>query len=175
MYNWVAQGPDYKSALRVVKMVLNTQCYQYLTMQKIKRNTKRIKIADFNMYIWLPSSIIMKNCQKKTDHSIAIYSIFSCNSSSIPTLVSERVTDWLTDWVSDWWLKIWAIDQGATILPCCSLWVMVTKVIIVLITIKDKMVLMVKMVIMVEMVITAEMVTIVIRTDRKARTDRSDI
>ena len=41
MYNWVAQGPDFKSALRVVKMVLNTQCYQYLTMQKIKRNTKK--------------------------------------------------------------------------------------------------------------------------------------
>ena len=30
MHNWVAQRPDFKSALRVVKMVLNTQCYQYL-------------------------------------------------------------------------------------------------------------------------------------------------
>ena len=30
MHNWVAQRPDIKSALRVVKMVLNTQCYQYL-------------------------------------------------------------------------------------------------------------------------------------------------
>ena len=39
----------FKSALRVVKMVLNTQCNQYLTMQKIKRNTKKIKIADFTM------------------------------------------------------------------------------------------------------------------------------
>ena len=30
MHNWVPQRPDFKSALRVVKMVLNTQCYQYL-------------------------------------------------------------------------------------------------------------------------------------------------
>ena len=30
MYNQVAQRPDFKSALRVVEMVLNTQCYQYL-------------------------------------------------------------------------------------------------------------------------------------------------
>ena len=26
-YNWVSQRPDFKSALTVVKMVLNTQCY----------------------------------------------------------------------------------------------------------------------------------------------------
>ena len=30
MHNRVAQRPDFKSAVRVVKMVLNTQCYQYL-------------------------------------------------------------------------------------------------------------------------------------------------
>ena len=30
MHNWVAQSPDFKSAVRVVKMILNTQCYQYL-------------------------------------------------------------------------------------------------------------------------------------------------
>ena len=30
MHNWGPQRPDFKSALRVVKMVLNTQCYQYL-------------------------------------------------------------------------------------------------------------------------------------------------
>ena len=30
MHNWVAQRPGFKSALRVVRMVLNTQCYQYL-------------------------------------------------------------------------------------------------------------------------------------------------
>ena len=29
-YNWVAQIPDFNSALRVVKMVLNTQSYLYL-------------------------------------------------------------------------------------------------------------------------------------------------
>ena len=29
-YNCVTQRPDFKSALRVVKMVLNTQYYQYL-------------------------------------------------------------------------------------------------------------------------------------------------
>ena len=30
MHNWVAQRPNFKSAVRVLKMVLNTQCYQYL-------------------------------------------------------------------------------------------------------------------------------------------------
>ena len=30
MHNWVPQRPDFKSALRVIKMVLNTQWYQYL-------------------------------------------------------------------------------------------------------------------------------------------------
>ena len=60
-----------KSALRVVKMVLNTQCYQYvwLTMwfhaKKIERNTHKIKIADFTMQIRLPSSEMTKNRQKK--------------------------------------------------------------------------------------------------------------
>ena len=54
-YNLVAQGPDFKSALRVIKMVLNTQCYQYLwfTMwfhaKKVERNTQKLKIADFTM------------------------------------------------------------------------------------------------------------------------------
>ena len=32
MHNWVAQRSDFKSALRVVKTVLNTQCYQYLLL-----------------------------------------------------------------------------------------------------------------------------------------------
>ena len=51
-YNLVAQGPDFKSALRVIKMVLNTQCYQYLCLtvcfyaKKIERDTQKIKIAD---------------------------------------------------------------------------------------------------------------------------------
>ena len=40
---------------KVVKMVLNTQCYQYLWLtmwfhaKKIKRNTQKTKIADFTM------------------------------------------------------------------------------------------------------------------------------
>ena len=34
MHNQVAQTPDFKSALIVVKMVLNTQCYQYLWLTK---------------------------------------------------------------------------------------------------------------------------------------------
>ena len=32
MHNWVPQRPDFKSALRVVKIVLNTQCCQYLCL-----------------------------------------------------------------------------------------------------------------------------------------------
>ena len=70
MHNWVAQRSDFKSALRVVKMVLNTQCYQYLWLtmwfhaKKIERNTKKIKIADFTMQIRLPSSEMTKNRQK---------------------------------------------------------------------------------------------------------------
>ena len=30
MYNWVAQRPAFKNAVRVIKKVQNTQCYQYL-------------------------------------------------------------------------------------------------------------------------------------------------
>ena len=54
-YNWVAQRPEFKSALRVVKMVLNTQCYLYLWLtiwfhaKKVERNTQKLKIADFTM------------------------------------------------------------------------------------------------------------------------------
>ena len=48
MHNWVAQTPDFKSALRVVKMVLNTQCYQYLwlTIQfHAKKSKETLKIS----------------------------------------------------------------------------------------------------------------------------------
>ena len=43
MHNWVAKRPDFRSALRVVKMVLNTQCYQYLwlTMWFHAKNRKK--------------------------------------------------------------------------------------------------------------------------------------
>ena len=70
MHNWVAQRPDFKSAVRVVKMVLNTQYYQYLWLTmwfhaKIQRNTQKIKIADFIMSIRLPSSDMTKNSPKR--------------------------------------------------------------------------------------------------------------
>ena len=48
-YNWVAQRRDFKSALRVVKMVLNTQCYLYLWLtvwfhaKKSKETPKKSK------------------------------------------------------------------------------------------------------------------------------------
>ena len=38
--------------------------------------------------------------------------VFSSPSSSIPTLVSN----WVTEWLSDLWLSIWAIDQWAAII-----------------------------------------------------------
>ena len=48
-----------------------------ISYQKIKRNAQKNKIADFTMFIRLPSSEMTKNCpQKKKDYSIAIYSIF---------------------------------------------------------------------------------------------------
>ena len=49
MHNWVAQRPDFKSALRVVEIVLNTQCYQYLWLtmlfhaKKSKETLKKTK------------------------------------------------------------------------------------------------------------------------------------
>ena len=57
MHNWAAQRPEFKSAVRVVKMVLNTQlpmlsismAYNVISCKKIERNTQKIKIADFTM------------------------------------------------------------------------------------------------------------------------------
>ena len=49
MHNWVAQRPDFKSALRVVEIVLNTQWYQYLRLtmwfhaKKSKETLKKSK------------------------------------------------------------------------------------------------------------------------------------
>ena len=46
MHNWVAQRLDFKSALRVVKMVLNTQCFQYLRLSMwfhAKKSKKTLK------------------------------------------------------------------------------------------------------------------------------------
>ena len=47
MHNWVPQRPDFKNALRVVKMVLNTQCFLCLWLsirfhaKIINQNTKK--------------------------------------------------------------------------------------------------------------------------------------
>ena len=54
MYNWVKQRPDFNSAVRMVKMVQTTNVINFYGlqcdfMQKIERNTQKIKIADFTM------------------------------------------------------------------------------------------------------------------------------
>ena len=62
---------------RVVKMVPNTQCYMaynVISCNQIKKNTREIQIADFTMYIRLPSPKMTAN-SLKTYHLIAICSI----------------------------------------------------------------------------------------------------
>ena len=52
-YNWVAQGPDFKSALSVVKMFLNTQCYQYLWLSMwfhAKKSKETLKTQNLWFY-----------------------------------------------------------------------------------------------------------------------------
>ena len=66
-------------------------------MQKIKRNTKKIKIADFTMQSWLPSSIMTKNCQKKR----ITQSQFTQFLAAIAVLY---LPSWVSEWVSDSWL-----------------------------------------------------------------------
>ena len=81
MYNWVAQRSDFKSALRVVKMVLNTQCYQYLWLtmwfhaKKLKETLKNSKSLILQCKFGSRAQKWPKIAQK-TDHLIAIYSIF---------------------------------------------------------------------------------------------------
>ena len=81
MHNWVPQRPDFKSALRVVKMVLNTQCYQYLWLtmwfhaKKSKETLKNSKSLILQCKFGSRAQKWPK-IAKKTDHSIAIYSIF---------------------------------------------------------------------------------------------------
>jgi len=81
MHNWVEQRPDFKSALRVVKMVLNTQCYQYLWLtmwfhaKKSKETLKKSKSLILQCKFGSRAQKWPK-IAKKTDHSIAIYSIF---------------------------------------------------------------------------------------------------
>ena len=81
MHNWVAQRPDFKSALRVVKMVLNTQCYQYLWLSMwfhAKKSKETLKNSKSLILQCKFGSRAQKwpKIAKKTDHSIAIYSIF---------------------------------------------------------------------------------------------------
>ena len=77
----VAQRPDFKSAVRVVKMVLNSQCYQYLWLtmwfhaKKSKETLKKSKSLILQCKFGSRAQKWPKNAQK-TDHSIAIYSIF---------------------------------------------------------------------------------------------------
>ena len=69
VHNWVAQRPDLKSVLRVVKMVLNTQCYQYLWLTiwfHAKSRKKRSKTQNrwFYNVNSAPEPRNDKNCQK---------------------------------------------------------------------------------------------------------------
>ena len=81
MHNWVAQRPDFKSALSVVKMVLNTQCYQYLWLtmcfhaKQSKETLKKSKSLILQCKFGSRAQKWPKNAQK-TDHSIAIFSNF---------------------------------------------------------------------------------------------------
>ena len=77
MYNWVAKRPDFKSALRVVKMVLNTQWYQclWLTMWFHAKNPKKHSKNQNRWFYYVNSAHELWNHQKlpKTDHSIVIF------------------------------------------------------------------------------------------------------
>ena len=81
MHNWVAQTLYFKSALRVVQMVLNTQCYQYLWLamwfhvKKSEETLQKSKSPILQCKFGIRAQKWPKNA-KKTDHSIAIYSIF---------------------------------------------------------------------------------------------------
>ena len=63
MHNWVPQRPDFKSALRVVKMVLNTQCYQYLWLT-MWFHAKNQNLWFYNVNSAPPDSEITKITQK---------------------------------------------------------------------------------------------------------------
>ena len=79
--NWVAQRPDFKSALGMVKMVLNTQCYQYLWLTMwfhAKKSKETLKKSKSLILLCKFGSRAQKwqKIAKKTDHSIVVYSIF---------------------------------------------------------------------------------------------------
>ena len=73
MHNWVAQRPDFKSAVRVVKMVLNTQHYQYLWITMwfhAKKSKKTLKKSNSLILLCRFGSQAQKwpKFAKKTDH-----------------------------------------------------------------------------------------------------------
>ena len=84
MHNWVPQRPDFKSALRVVKMVLNTQCYQYLWLTmwfhatKSEETLKKSKSLTLQCEFGSRAQKWPKTQKKRTDHPIAIYPFFFC-------------------------------------------------------------------------------------------------
>ena len=80
MHNWVAQRPAFKNAVRVIKKVQNTQCYQYLWLtmwfhaEKLKETLKKSKSLILQCKFGSQAQKWPK-IAKKTDHSIAIGSI----------------------------------------------------------------------------------------------------
>ena len=77
IHNWVAQRPDFRSALRVVKMVLNTQCIYIYGLQcgfMHKKSKETLKQSKSQNLLWKFGFRAQKwpKIAQKTDHSIAI-------------------------------------------------------------------------------------------------------
>ena len=68
-YDWCSQRPDFKSALRLVKAVLNNQCY---------------------LYLWLPLWFPAKK-STKTKSLISLYK-FGSRSQKSPKPVKKKIT-----------------------------------------------------------------------------------
>ena len=66
MYNRFAHRPDFKSAVRMVKMVLNTQCYQYLwlTVWFHAKNRKKHSKNQNRWFYHVNSAPELRNYQK---------------------------------------------------------------------------------------------------------------
>ena len=64
--NWVAQRPDYKSALGMVKMVLKTQCYQnlQLTLWFQAKKSKEMLKNQHRWFYYVNSAPYLRNDQK---------------------------------------------------------------------------------------------------------------
>ena len=74
MYNSIAQRPDFKSALRVVKMVLNTQCCQYLwlTMWFHAKNPKKHSKNQNRWFYYVNSAPKLRNHQTYPKKNFAL-------------------------------------------------------------------------------------------------------